>query len=158
MYVCIFLQHYRIHMDIGNSNNYSGIPMSSRMLFTFSRCVSINQTGQDSERCPVYSGFRFTGAQFQSTSRGLPPENRPVYIGFRLQGVRFIDTHLYIEFLFGLIESQRHFFDFENEIDGCAHLQFCPTMTISFAVTLCMCSALGSQRSNSLSLLFPACD
>ena len=25
MYVCIFLQHYRIHMDIGNSKNHWGI-------------------------------------------------------------------------------------------------------------------------------------
>ena len=24
-YVCIFLQHYRIHMDIGNSKNYLGL-------------------------------------------------------------------------------------------------------------------------------------
>ena len=29
---CIFLQHYRMHMDIGNSKNYLGVP---RILFIF---------------------------------------------------------------------------------------------------------------------------
>ena len=37
--------------------------------------------------CPFYSGFRFTGAQFQSASRGPSPVDRPINTGFWFKGI-----------------------------------------------------------------------
>ena len=59
--------------------------------------VSINRTGREYEKCPVYSGLRFIGAQLQPRSRGLSPEYRRIYTGFRLKCVRFLKTHLYVQ-------------------------------------------------------------
>ena len=59
----------------------------------------ISLTGQvRSKKCVrVIAGFRFTGAQFQLTSRSPSAENCLVQTRFRFKSVLFIETSLYIQ-------------------------------------------------------------
>ena len=59
------------------------------------RCVCLKRTRRFPEKCPIYSRFRLTRAQFQSTCTDSSPEKRPVYDGFQFKSVRFNQTHLY---------------------------------------------------------------
>ena len=78
------------------------------------RCVCLNRTRRLPGKCPIYSRFRLTRAQFQSTCTDSSPEKCPVYDGFRFKSVRFNQTHLHI--CIGLKCAKYTWFSFENGI------------------------------------------